>query len=62
MTDMLGGSYLGAVRAALLPEWLSMNGVMMSAEKMSSMASGKSSEVNAEASTSLDMVRTSSNH
>jgi len=28
MNDMLGGSYLGAVRATVLPEWLSMNGVM----------------------------------
>lgn len=28
MKDMLGGSYWGAVRATLLPEWLSMNGVM----------------------------------
>lgn len=28
MKDMLGGSYWGAVRATVLPEWLSMNGVM----------------------------------
>jgi len=28
MKDMLGGSYVGAVRATVLPEWLSMNGVM----------------------------------
>lgn len=28
MKDMLGGSYIGAVRATVLPEWLSMNGVM----------------------------------
>ena len=28
MRDMLGGSYLAAVRATVLPEWLSMNAVM----------------------------------
>lgn len=28
MRAMLGGSYLTAVRCALLPEWLSMNAVM----------------------------------
>jgi hypothetical protein len=28
MRDMLGGSYLAAVRATVLPEWLSMNCVM----------------------------------
>lgn len=28
MRDMLGGSYLAAVRATFLPEWLSMNAVM----------------------------------
>ncbi|SDE64043.1 protein of unknown function [Massilia sp. PDC64] len=28
MKDMLGGGYWGAVRATVLPEWLSMNGVM----------------------------------
>jgi Domain of unknown function (DUF4396) len=28
MRDMLGGSYLAAVRKSILPEWLSMNGVM----------------------------------
>jgi hypothetical protein len=28
MKDMLGGSYWGAVSATILPEWLSMNGVM----------------------------------
>jgi len=28
MRDMLGGSYLAAVESTVLPEWLSMNGVM----------------------------------
>lgn len=28
MRDMMGGSYLGAVRMSLIPEWLSMNLVM----------------------------------
>jgi hypothetical protein len=28
MRDMLGGSYMRALRASFLPEWLSMNGVM----------------------------------
>jgi hypothetical protein len=28
MRDMLGGSYLAAVKSTVLPEWLSMNGVM----------------------------------
>jgi Domain of unknown function (DUF4396) len=28
MRDMLGGSYLAAVKSTILPEWLSMNGVM----------------------------------
>ncbi len=28
MRDMLGGSYLGAVKRTILPEWLSMNAVM----------------------------------
>lgn len=28
MRDMLGGSYISAVRATILPEWLSMNAVM----------------------------------
>ncbi len=28
MKDMLGGSYARAVRATIVPEWLSMNGVM----------------------------------
>ena len=28
MRDMLGGSYVAAVRKSILPEWLSMNGVM----------------------------------
>jgi hypothetical protein len=28
MRDMAGGSYLGALRASFIPEWLSMNAVM----------------------------------
>ena len=28
MKDMLGGSYLGAVRKTILPEWISMNAMM----------------------------------
>jgi len=28
MKDMIGGSYLGAVRKTILPEWISMNAVM----------------------------------
>jgi FtsP/CotA-like multicopper oxidase with cupredoxin domain len=36
MKDMLGGSYLGAVRATFVPEWLSMN--MMAAGMFPTMA------------------------
>ena len=28
MKDMMGGSYLGALRTSFLPEWLSMNAMM----------------------------------